>query len=278
MSLYITSLNSGSNGNCYYVGNLREAVLIDAGISCRETEKRIARSRLSFNKIKAVFITHEHTDHTRGVEVIARKYRIPVYITSLTYKNSSLQLDENVIHSFDTNVPVCIGELSIRAFPKFHDAMEPHSFTVTGNGITIGILTDIGSACGNVIQHFSQCHAAFLEANYDDVMLEEGSYPLFLKNRIRGNEGHLSNEQALELFTRHKSPFMSHLLLSHLSENNNSPHLVRDLFMKQACGTNIAIASRYKESAVYCISGTYVADEPVKTTAQAMLPIQMSLF
>ncbi|HEX7411248.1 MAG TPA: MBL fold metallo-hydrolase [Bacteroidales bacterium] len=278
MPLYITSLNSGSNGNCYYVGNHREAVLIDAGISCRETEKRIARSGLCFNKIRAVFITHEHTDHTRGVEVIARKYQIPVYITAATHKNSSLQMDHNLIMSFKANVPVQIGDLSVKAFPKLHDAKEPHSFTVTDGGITVGILTDIGSACNHVIQNFSQCHAAFLEANYDEVMLEEGRYPLFLKNRIRGDEGHLSNHQALELFTAHKASFMSHLLLSHLSEHNNSPQLVKDLFMKHAGDTNIAIASRHQESAVYCISGDNAADQPGKTKVQAALPIQMSLF
>jgi phosphoribosyl 1,2-cyclic phosphodiesterase len=276
MPLYIISLNSGSNGNCYYVGNQHEAVLIDAGISCRETEKRIARSGLSFSKIKAIFITHEHSDHTRGVEVIARKYQLPVYITAATHQNSRLKLDENLVKSFDAYVPVLIGDLSVKAFPKLHDAREPHSFTVTGNGITIGVLTDIGAACENVIHHFSQCHAAFLEANYDEVMLEEGRYPLFLKNRIRGGEGHLSNFQALDLLINYRPAFMSHLLLSHLSEHNNRPELVHDLFMKNAGGTFISIASRYTESAVYCISDN--ADQPGTITTTVGLPIQMSLF
>jgi hypothetical protein len=109
-------------------------------------------------------------------------------------------------------------------------------------------------------------------------MLEEGRYPQFLENRIRGDEGHLSNHQALELFTAHKASFMSHLFLSHLSEHNNSPQLVKDLFMKHAGDTNITIASRYQESAVYCISGDNAADQPGKTKAPAVLPIQMSLF
>ncbi len=278
MSLYITSLNSGSNGNCYYIGNRHEAVLIDAGISCRETEKRIARSGLSFSNIKAVFITHEHSDHTKGVEVIARKYRIPVYITAATLDNSSLKLDAGLIKPFDAYAPVQIGELSVKAFPKLHDAREPHSFTITGNGITIGVLTDIGAACENVIHNFSKCHAAFLEANYDEVMLDEGSYPLFLKNRIRSGEGHLSNLQALELFNSHRPAFMSHLLLSHLSEHNNRPELVEDLFLKHAGGTNITIASRYAESAVYCITGASVAQQPSHSPVTPGPPIQMSLF
>jgi phosphoribosyl 1,2-cyclic phosphodiesterase len=253
MSLYITSLASGSNGNCYYIGNEHEAVLIDAGISCRETERRISRLGLSMRKIRAIFISHEHTDHTRGAEVISRKYRLPVYITPSTHRNSRLRLESNLVKSFSNKAPVQIGGLSVNAFPKRHDAFEPHSFTVTGNGIIVGILTDIGTACEHVVHHLSQCHAAFLEANYDEKMLEEGRYPLFLKRRIRGDEGHLSNRQALELFTNHRPPFMNLLVLSHLSAYNNSPQLVNNLFSKHANGTRIVVASRYEETEVFCI-------------------------
>jgi phosphoribosyl 1,2-cyclic phosphodiesterase len=253
MSLYITSLNSGSNGNCYYVGNESEAVLIDAGISCRETERRMKRLGLSMQKIRAVFITHEHTDHTNGVEVISRKYRIPVYITAATQRNSRLRLDPQLVKPFSTDAAIHIGGLSVKAFPKRHDATEPHSFTVTGNGKTVGILTDLGIACKHVIHHLSKCHAAFLETNYDEKMLEEGRYPLFLKRRIRGDDGHLSNLQALELFTNHRSSFMSLLVLSHLSAYNNSPQLVHDLFSKNANGTRIVVASRYEETEVFTV-------------------------
>lgn len=276
MALYIASLNSGSNGNCYYIGNHRDAVLIDAGISCRITEHRMARLGLSFKKVRAVFISHEHTDHTRGVEVIARRYKVPVYLTESTYQHSHLKIDENLVIPLKAYSPAHVGDLVVNAFPKMHDAKEPHSFTVTGGGITVGILTDIGEACEHVIQNFRLCHAAFLEANYDEVMLEEGRYPRFLKNRIRGDHGHLSNLQALELFCTHKPPFMTHLLLSHLSRDNNSPQLVLDLFMKHAGGTNIAIASRYEESAVFCIRGADAADQPAEAMAPAVFPAQMS--
>ncbi len=251
MSLYITSLNSGSNGNCYYVGNESEAVLIDAGISCRETERRMKRLGLSMQKIRAIFITHEHTDHTHGVEILSRKYRLPVYITTATHSNSRLLLERQMVKPFSTYDPVLIGGLSVNAFPKRHDASEPHSFTVTGNGITVGIFTDIGMACEHVVRHLSQCHAAFLETNYDETMLEEGKYPLFLKKRIRGDDGHLSNLQALELFTNHRSSFMSLLVLSHLSAYNNTPQLVHDLFSNHANGTRIIVASRYQETEVF---------------------------
>jgi len=278
MSLYITSLNSGSNGNCYYVGNQHEAVLIDAGLSCRETETRIIRSGLSMSRVKAIFVSHEHSDHTRGVGVITRKYRIPVYFSPLTYENSRLHLDKSLVRYFDSNIPVNIGELSINAFPKLHDASEPHSFTVSGNGITIGVLTDLGSVCEHVITNFSQCHAAFLEANYDEEMLENGSYPVYLKRRIQSDHGHLSNVQSLNLFINHRAPFMSHLLLSHLSQDNNNPRLVHELFSRHAGDTHIAIASRHQESAVYFINGEKEGNRVKFSVDPVLKSTQMSLF
>jgi phosphoribosyl 1,2-cyclic phosphodiesterase len=253
MSLFITSLNSGSNGNCYYIGNNNEAVLVDAGISCRETEKRMTRLGLAMNTIKAIFISHEHIDHIRGVNVLAKKYRLPVYITQSTLVQGGLSLDAQLVMPFTPYEPVQIGALSITAFPKHHDASEPHSFVVAGNAVTIGVFTDIGAPCEHVIRHFRQCHAAILEANYDEEMLDKGRYPYYLKNRIRGGKGHLSNRQALEIFTTHRPPFMSHLLLAHLSKENNSPTLVQELFDRHANGIRVVVASRFEETEVYRI-------------------------
>jgi phosphoribosyl 1,2-cyclic phosphodiesterase len=278
MPLYIASINSGSNGNCYYVGNHRDAVLIDAGISCRETERRMTRQGLTMNKVRSIFISHEHTDHTGGLEVIARRYQIPVYISESSYRNSRLNLDTSLIRPISAYSPVTIGELTINPFPKKHDSSDPYSFTVSGEGITIGILTDIGEACEHVIQNFRQCHAAFLEANYDEAMLDQGRYPLFLKRRIRGDHGHLSNRQSLELFREHRPEFMSHLLLSHLSRDNNSPQLVRELFEEHAGGTVISIASRDEESAVYCIDGTWKADPSARGVGRREQADQLKLF
>lgn len=254
MSLYIASLNSGSNGNCYYIGNETEAIFIDAGISCRETEKRMKRLNLSIQKVKAIFISHEHGDHILGLQSISKKYGLPVYITEATYKDSGIKLQPDLIVSFKKNIPVTIGNLSITAFPKFHDAINPHSFVVRSTDTTVGVFTDIGFACKEVIKHFSECHAAFLESNYDEHMLMNGSYPAHLKNRISNGKGHLSNKQAFELFRLHRPSFMSHLLLSHLSHNNNTPEIVNNLFSKYASKTEIIIASRSKETAVYHIS------------------------
>lgn len=254
MALFISSLNTGSNGNCFYIGNANEAILVDAGLSCKETEIRMQRLSLSMDKVKAIFISHEHSDHIRGLPVLAKKYQIPVYITQNTLLSGRQQIQSHLIQSFLAYVPVKFGNLSITAFPKKHDAAEPHSFTVCCNGVTVGVFTDIGGHCDHVINNFKNCHAAFLEANYDDDMLDKGRYPYFLKNRIRGGNGHLSNKQALELFLAHKPAYMSHLFLSHLSKDNNCPDLVHDLFQSHANGTEIIVASRLQETAVYYIS------------------------
>jgi len=258
MSLFISSLNSGSNGNCYYVGNNSEAVLIDAGISCSEIEKRMKRLALDMQKIKGVFVSHEHTDHISGLQVLAKKYKLPVYITHTTHRYSGLKLDKQLVSSFTAHLPVVIGSLSITPFPKFHDAADPYSFIVDCNSIKVGVFTDIGTPCENLVHHFKQCHAAFLEANYDDAMLDSGRYPYFLKNRIRGDKGHLSNKQALELFITHRPSFMSHLFLSHLSKNNNCPKLVEQLFAEYANGVKTIVASRYEETAVYAITDSNI--------------------
>ena len=253
MSLFITSLNSGSNGNCYYIGNETEAVLVDAGISCREIEKRMKRLGLQMKKVKAVFISHEHSDHIKGLPTLAKKYRLPVYITDATRRNGRLDFETNLSRLFIAHEAVWIGSLSVKAFPKFHDASDPYSFLVSSDQVSVGVFTDIGKPCKNVIRYFKQCHAAFLEANYDEEMLHNGNYPSHLKKRISGGLGHLSNREALELFMNHRPRFMSHLLLAHLSENNNSPELVEEIFNTHAGSVRITVASRFGETEVFQI-------------------------
>jgi phosphoribosyl 1,2-cyclic phosphodiesterase len=276
MALYFTSLNSGSNGNCYYVGNHREAILVDVGLSCRETEKRMARLGLCMQKVKAIFISHEHSDHIRGLPVIAKKYKLPVYITTATMQYGRLLIEDQAI-PFKGYEPVKIGDISVTAFPKFHDAAEPHSFIVSCNGVKVGVFTDIGAPCQHLIKNFKQCHAAFLEANYDENMLQDGSYPYHLKRRISGGRGHLSNTQALELFKTHKPLFMSHLLLSHLSKDNNCPILARDMFLPHAGGTEIIVASRHEETPVYTVQSSSYAPVGLKSYQSAQ-SFQTSLF
>lgn len=272
-SLYLTALNSGSNGNCYYIGNDNEAVLIDAGLSCRETERRMYRLGLTMKQVKAIFISHEHSDHIKGLEVLSRKHQLPVYISPGTLRHAGLKLNPDLVRPLSAGIPVHIGALMVNAFLKHHDAADPHSFTVEDSHTCIGVFTDIGKVCENISTHFQRCHAAFLEANYDEVLLENGRYPYHLKKRIRGGRGHLSNKEALDLFLSCKPKHMSHLFLSHLSADNNNPDLVRDLFLDQAATTNIVIASRYQETPVYTVSGNnaHCAGVPLK-------PEQLTLF
>jgi phosphoribosyl 1,2-cyclic phosphodiesterase len=274
MSLFIASLNSGSNGNCYYVGNETDAVLIDAGISCRETEKRMKRLGLSMEKVKAIFISHEHGDHISGVAVLAKKYALPVYITAQTFRHGRILMKQQETLSFTAHHPVSIGALNITAFPKFHDASDPHSFLVSCGSVNVGVFTDLGVCCDQLVAHFKQCHAAILEANYDVEMLANGAYPYHLKKRISGGEGHLSNAEALQLFVEHRPAYMSHLLLAHLSKNNNDPRLVEDLFNRHAGNTKIVIAGRYQETEVYHITSNGSPADFIPCMAVAKIALQ----
>ncbi len=275
MSLFITSLNSGSNGNCYYIGNEREAILIDAGISCREIEKRMKRLHLSIYKVKAIFVSHEHSDHIKGIPLLSRKYNLPVYTTTTTLSQGCFKIEEHLVKRFDAHVQILIGDISITPFPKLHDACDPYSFIVSSNYVKVGVFTDIGIACKNVIDHFQQCNAAFLEANYDEEMLEKGHYPYHLKNRIKGGMGHLSNKQALDLFLKYKPAFMSHLFLSHLSKNNNCPQIVSELFNAHSGNVQIIVASRDEATAVYHIRS---ASHKIKSTKQVFVSMQQLEF
>jgi phosphoribosyl 1,2-cyclic phosphodiesterase len=280
MSLQIASLNSGSNGNCYYIGSDRDAILVDAGISCKETETRMQRLGLDIRRVKAIFISHEHSDHINGLRVLSKKYKLPVYITAATQSMCNLVLEKQLVRRFKANDAVPIGNLSILAFQKAHDAGDPHSFLISCNAVRVGVFTDIGIACDRVIHHFRQCHAAFLESNYDRDMLMKGNYPFHLKKRISDGQGHLSNLQALELFLNHRPSFMSHLVLSHLSKNNNHPDLVNQLFHPHADAARIIVASRYKESEVYEIvdAGNCITVNKSGLLTKAGRPTQLTLF
>ena len=249
---------------------------MDAGLSCRETEKRMNRLSLDLKMVKAVFISHEHTDHVFGLRVLSKKYRIPVYITRQTEELSGLKLEKELVNRFEEARSVRIGDLSVLPFRKRHDAADPHSFMISSSSVHVGVFTDIGLACKEVIHYFKQCHAAFLEANYDTDMLMNGSYAASLKKRISHGEGHLSNKQALELFLHHRPAHMSHLILSHLSANNNKPELVMDLFQHHAGKTKIILASRYGETEVYRVQGEKTG--PLQVKPKAIKSEQLKLF
>ncbi len=278
MSLFIASLNSGSNANCYYVGNNNEAVLIDAGLSCRETERRMKQLELSMDKVKAVFISHEHADHITGMPGLSKKYQLPVYITDSTLQHSNMPVEQHLVRSFKHSGIISIGDLKITPFKKSHDAADPHSFIIAGHGVNVGVITDIGYACKRVIKYFSQCHATFLESNYCEDMLRNGNYPYHLQKRISSDEGHLSNAQALELFQHYKSADLQLLILSHLSKNNNKPEVVERLFSPHSATTQIVIASRYEAGPVFCIEGKEIVPVIKQKKKIKKEELQLSLF
>lgn len=210
--------------------------------------------QLDINIVRAIFISHEHSDHIRGIERLSDKYNLPVYITDRTCSHGCVNIKPFLKVHFDEQEPVQVKAFKIQAFKKFHDAADPHSFVVSYRNINIGIFTDLGRVCSGLIRHFKNCHAAFLESNYDESMLENGRYPVHLKNRIRGGNGHLSNKEALNLFLKYRHKHLSHLFLSHLSQENNSPELVERLFNFHALNTKIVVASRHTASEVYEIT------------------------
>lgn len=256
------------------MGNEREAVLVDAGLSCRETERRMRKLELPMDRVRAIFISHEHGDHIRGLDVLSARYQLPVYLTEGTHRYMRLSLQPGLVRRFAPYERVRIGDLTVTSFPKYHDAADPHSFFIEGSGVNVGVFTDLGRVCQPLRTYFAQCHAAFIEANYDERMLESGRYPWHLKNRIRGGFGHLSNTEALELCLSAPAGQLSHIFLSHLSADNNDPDLVLDLFRRMPDTTRVSVASRYEPMPPVYIGGT----APVQRVAMAAYPEQLRLF
>lgn len=251
LTMKYCSIASGSNGNCYYVAKENDAVLIDIGINTKHIELRMAKLGLNPSTIKAIFITHEHRDHIRGLAVFCKRYQIPVYITAGSYKGSRLQLPPPLVNIIPTNAQVQIGQLKILGVPKYHDAKEPCSFVVTDGKTNVAIMTDLGRTCDNVKHVVQHSDVLLLESNYDEDMLEQGRYSYYLKNRIRGGWGHISNKTALELFLRHRTSRLKHLILGHLSAENNTVDKVWDTFAPYCRQIKLSIASRYEESELF---------------------------
>jgi len=250
--LKIAAIASGSNGNCYYLESGDDAVLVDAGVSAKQIVERMTRLGLSLVKVRGVFISHEHSDHIRGLDVFSRKQAIPVFMTKKTYSSWGKPVRESLLNFFSPGEPVVLGSLSVHPFLKSHDAAEPCSFSVSSTRKTVAILTDIGSQCANVIDHIKRADALFLESNYDDHMLKTGFYPPYLKRRIASDVGHLSNTQAARLALEHATPRLRHVFLSHLSANNNTPEIALKTFIQHIekrsdLQVDVTLTSREKE-------------------------------
>lgn len=221
------ALASGSKGNCFYVYNNDKAILVDAGISCKKIEEGLGVVGENVDKVAGVFLTHEHIDHIRGVDVFSRKYNLPVFGTKETLKAGGFYGDN--FYPIKSEEVVKIGGMEVKGFEKSHDASNPLSFQVN-NGRCLSIATDIGIACKNVQDAISESDFLVIESNHDISMLENGRYPWFLKNRILGEKGHLSNLHSAVSVLEHARKRLKNVVLAHLSENNNMPDIAINNF------------------------------------------------
>lgn len=250
----VCAIASGSNGNCYYIDNKDDAVLIDAGINCKQILLRLEKKGLSIDKIRAVFITHEHGDHVKGARVFSKKTGIPIYLTKRTFNSLKPNAIPPKFKLFNIGDTCSVNDLNIHSFSKKHDAIEPCSFRIESDGISVGVMTDIGEACDNVTTNIAQCTAIFMEANYDDIMLKNGGYPYYLKQRIMSDHGHLSNKMSSELIEKHASDKLKYIFLSHLSGENNTPAIAIDEFKNLNKKCYVDVMSRNEPSSIIDIS------------------------
>jgi len=260
--MIVASLNSGSNGNCYYLGTETDAVLIDAGLSWKQIRNRMGQLDLDIGKVRGVFISHEHSDHVFGLRGLFKNTGIPVYITEPTLSGiGSNCIPFTAVRPFRAHQEVDLGTIHVTPFPISHDAADPHNFLISSSAITAGIFTDLGYACPVVRDYFSRCQAVFLETNYEEEKLRNSNYPAYLKERISGDRGHLSNLQALELFRTSRNKKLSHVFLSHLSAENNSPELAMATFADETPNASIHLTSRYGPAGPYKLGSVKVAGQ-----------------
>jgi phosphoribosyl 1,2-cyclic phosphodiesterase len=219
-------LASGSSGNCFFVNEGSSSILIDAGISAKQIVERLNVINKNPKTIKGIFISHEHSDHVRGIDVFARKFNIPIFATGGTIKHSFLCSDEKLINQIFPEKVFNFSGFKVIPIKKSHDAQEPVSFMIQDSRKkTLSVLTDVGFACNKVIKAISLSDSLILESNHDVEMLESGKYPYVLKRRILSDKGHLSNFQAGLLLMEHSKPGLNNIILSHLSLENNTEEL-----------------------------------------------------
>ena len=223
-SMRFSVLASGSSGNACYVETPGVRILIDVGVSGEDLVRRMEKAAVDPAKLDAILLTHEHIDHIRGAGPLARRFNLPVYINRLTLRRALKtlgNLSKPIV--FHTGQPITIHDLCVETFTKCHDAADPVGVVLHADGVRLGIITDLGRSTPVVEDRLQGCHALVVEFNHDERMLDEGPYPLELKRRIKGPEGHLSNGQAGGLLKTIRHEALSTVVLAHLSETNNHP-------------------------------------------------------
>ena len=223
--LRFTSIASGSSGNSIYFGNEHTHILIDAGISNKRIEKGMADLGLKVSDLSAILITHEHVDHISGLKALSKKYKIPIYASKGTIEfirqKGIIYEADGLIHTIDTKEDFSISDISVKAFPISHDAIEPVAYRLSSEGHSVAVATDMGTYDDRIIEELRGLDAIILEANHDIRMLEVGPYPYHLKRRILGDKGHLCNEHAGRLLSSILHDGIKHIFLGHLSKENN---------------------------------------------------------
>lgn len=221
--MQLASLGSGSKGNATLLKVGNDHYLIDCGFSLSDLETRLNAKGISVAQLAGVFLTHEHGDHIRGLGALAQRYQLPIWATHGTAR--ALKTSAAKVRCFAPNTQLQLGGLVVDTVTVPHDSAEPCQYVFSFNGLSIGVLTDLGSVTKRVTDAFTDCQVLMLECNHDEDMLRDGPYPRKLKRRVSGNYGHLSNRQAAHFLGQINRQRLQSVLLSHISEQNNTPEL-----------------------------------------------------
>lgn len=230
MGLKFCSLASGSSGNCQYIASESSSILLDAGLSGKYIQRCMDSIEEKLENVSGILVSHEHSDHVKGIGILSRRFNIPIYANNNTWeamRGKLGKLSEENIRSFDTGTEFSVGDIRIKPFGISHDANEPVAFTFCNENVKVGVTTDLGYVTEEIKEEIKDSDLLMLESNHDVEMLKMGKYPWFLKRRILGDQGHLSNETAGEVIAQllHYPNPITHVLLGHLSRENNFPEL-----------------------------------------------------
>ena len=276
--MIVAPLGSGSAGNAYYFESDGTGILVDAGFGPRETAKRLEQIGRELTHLQAIILTHEHYDHMRGAESIARKLSIPIYLTRGTLDSSAIDRQETPIVIFENNSTFAIGELNVHACRTLHDASDPACFVIEArDGTRVGLASDLGYVDNQVLQHLSGCDGLFFESNHDLDMLRMGTYPWSLKRRIMSRFGHLSNDDSIGAVQRMIGADLKTLCMIHLSQKNNHESIVRDMAARMVARTGaqleLGIAKQFEATGIFEV----VRRRPARPLTPARYT-QMALF